>query len=166
MSSEWTGSPPAGASAGAGPQSREHTSDERQATSAPPAPPDTAVPALGPLARAPGPEPQTGSLAEQRPENLSRPAVTPLLARADALIAIGDIAAARLVYQRAVTLGSGRAATAMGKTYDPGFLRQIGAVGVLADPDLAAAWYRKGAALGNGNAAPLVAGTLKAETGQ
>jgi TPR repeat protein len=76
-------------------------------------------------------------------------AVSALLARGDELIRIGDIAAGRLVYQRAATLGSGQAATAAGRTYDPRFLRQIGTMGVVADPEAAAAWYRKGAALGD-----------------
>ncbi|MDP8920363.1 MAG: hypothetical protein M3O00_16045, partial [Pseudomonadota bacterium] len=74
------------------------------------------------------------------------------------LIAIGDVATARLVYQRAAAHASARAATATGKTYDRRFLQAIGAIGVVADPDAAAAWYRKGAALGDEDAAPLLGG--------
>jgi TPR repeat protein len=92
------------------------------------------------------------------PSSASPAAVAALLARGDALIAIGDVAAARLVYQRAAALASARAATATGKTYDARFLQAIGAIGVVADPEAAAAWYRKGAALGDEDAAPLLGG--------
>jgi hypothetical protein len=93
----------------------------------------------------------------QRLVSGAKPAtVAALLARGDGLIAIGDVAAARLVYQRAAALDSARAATAMGKTYDLRFLQAIGAIGVVADVDGAAAWYRKGVALGDEDAAALL----------
>ena len=100
----------------------------------------------------------------RRPPSGSPPtaAAATLLARGDALVAIGDVAAARLAYQRAAAPASARAATAAGKTYDPRFLQAIGAIGVVADPGAAAAWYRKGAALGDEDAAPLLGG-LEAE---
>jgi TPR repeat protein len=102
----------------------------------------------------------------QRPASRASPAsVAALLARGDALIAIGDVAAARLVYQRAATLDSARAATAAGQTYDPRFLQSIGAMGVVADPERAADWYRKGVALGDEDAAPLLSG-LNAKASQ
>jgi hypothetical protein len=72
-----------------------------------------------------------------------------LLTRADAAIAAGDIAAARMLYERAAALGSFRAAIAVAKTYDSDFLRQVSAHGVAADPVLATAWYRKAALLGD-----------------
>ena len=71
-----------------------------------------------------------------------------LLARADAMLALGDIASARLFYERAVSLGSARAAMAVGKTYDSAFLTSIHATGVIPDPAAAEFWYRKGAAQG------------------
>ena len=92
------------------------------------------------------------------PSGASPAAVAALLARGDALIAIGNVAAARLVYQRAAAHASARAATAMGKTYDPRFLQAIGAIGVVADPDAAAAWYRRGSTLGDEDATPLLGG--------
>jgi hypothetical protein len=42
-----------------------------------------------------------------------------LMARANALLAQGDIASARIVLERAVDLGSAKAAFALGETYDP-----------------------------------------------
>ena len=131
------------------PQSDEPASIRAQEQSATPAPMES-VASTGPqVARSPGPEPQprAGSPSEPLRPKPAPAAVAALLARADALVATGDIAAARLVYQRAVTLGSGQAATAIGRTYDPEFLAQLGVVGVVADTDTAAVWYRKGAAL-------------------
>ena len=94
--------------------------------------------------------------AAEQPRATPSPAASALLARGDELIAIGDVATARVVYERAAALKSGRGATSTGRTYDPRFLHQIGAVGVVPDPAAAAAWYRKGAALGDEGAASLL----------
>ncbi len=94
--------------------------------------------------------------AAEQPQAKPSPAAVALLARGDELIAIGDVATARVVYERAAALKSGRGATSTGRTYDPRFLHQIGAVGVVPDPETAAAWYRKGAALGDEAAASLL----------
>jgi TPR repeat protein len=75
--------------------------------------------------------------------------VMPLLSRGNAMLALGDIAAARLFYERAASLGSAQGAVSLGKTYDPGFLAAIRAAGVTPDRDAAATWYRKGVALGD-----------------
>jgi type II secretory pathway predicted ATPase ExeA len=72
-----------------------------------------------------------------------------LLSRADAMLALGDISAARLLYERAAALGSAGAATALGNTYDASFLASIQAKGIVADEAAAIAWYRKAAALGD-----------------
>jgi TPR repeat protein len=84
--------------------------------------------------------------------------LTLLLSRGDAMVALGDVVAARLLYQRAAALGSARAATAVGKTYDPRFLASIHASGIAADRTVAAAWYRKGAASGDTEGADRLAG--------
>lgn len=93
----------------------------------------------------------------QRPPSGVSP-VAALLARGDILIAIGDAAAARLFNHRAATLDFARAVTATGETYDSRFLQAVGAIGVVADPDAAVAWHRKGHALGDEYAAPLLGG--------
>ena len=72
-----------------------------------------------------------------------------LVRRADAMLQQGDISAARLLYERAADTGSGPAATAMGKTFDPVFLAEIGAVGLQPDPARAASWYGRGSSLGD-----------------
>jgi TPR repeat protein len=65
------------------------------------------------------------------------------------MLALGDISAARLLYERAAALGSAGAATALGNTYDASFLASIQAKGIVADEAAAIAWYRKAAALGD-----------------
>jgi hypothetical protein len=94
-----------------------------------------------------------------REEPAQRVAVEPgpdmirlLLHRGDAAVTDGDIAAARLLYERAAAMGSGAAATSLGKTYDAEFLVRWGARGIKADPTQAMAWYRKGTALGDAEA--------------
>ena len=73
------------------------------------------------------------------------------------MLSLGDISAARLLYERAAALGSARAATAVGKTFDPAFLATIHASGIPPDPAAAASWYRKAAALGDSEAADRLA---------
>lgn len=72
-----------------------------------------------------------------------------LMQRGDAALAVGDIIAARLLFERAATMGSAAAAIVAGKTYDVDFLLRAGARGIRADPVVAAAWFRKAAALGD-----------------
>jgi TPR repeat protein len=72
--------------------------------------------------------------------------------RGDEMLAIKDISAARKFYEYAANAGSARAATALARTHDPAFLTRLGAVGLTPDPVLAAAWYRKAAALGDPDA--------------
>lgn len=72
-----------------------------------------------------------------------------MIRRGDALLLRGDISAARLLYNRAASAGSARAATAMGKTYDATVLAGIGVVGLSPDPAQAALWYRRGLSLGD-----------------
>lgn len=79
------------------------------------------------------------------------------------MVVLGDISAARLLYQRAAALGSAQAATAIGKTYDPTFLTSIRASGIVADRTAAAAWYRKGAAMGDREGADRLARLSQAQ---
>jgi TPR repeat protein len=72
------------------------------------------------------------------------------------MVALRDISAARLFYERAATAGDGRAAAALARTYDPTFLAEVGARGIAADASLALAWYRKAASLGDDGARPRV----------
>ena len=81
-----------------------------------------------------------------------------LVSHGDQQLQFHDIFAARLLYERAAAAGSGAAATAMGKTYDPRFLAQIRAKDITPDPATATEWYRRAAALGQRDAEGLLAG--------
>jgi type II secretory pathway predicted ATPase ExeA/TPR repeat protein len=87
---------------------------------------------------------------------LSADTISALLKRGNELLAIGDISAARLMFERAASGGSARAMTGLGKTQDPAFLNEAGARGIRADPAIAAEWYGKAAALGDAEGASLM----------
>jgi len=81
-------------------------------------------------------------------------------ARGDHMLEIKDLSAARRFYETAANAGSGRAAMALGRTYDPAFLSQMQVIGLRPDPVVAATWYRRAAELG----VPKAAATLRALT--
>jgi hypothetical protein len=119
---------------------------ESPATTAPADHPPAASPAEPPLPVAPPPAP---------PVVLSRPATPPaagplpaLVLRADEMLRLGDISAARRLYERAATAGNGQAALALGRTHDPAFLAAIHARGIQGDRATAIIWYRRALELG------------------
>jgi hypothetical protein len=65
------------------------------------------------------------------------------LKRGDALIASGDLAAARLVLRRAADAGDARAAMTLAETYDPAILQKLGVYGVVPDLAMARGCYEK-----------------------
>jgi hypothetical protein len=67
----------------------------------------------------------------------------PLMARGDALMAIGDVVSARSFYDRAFSLGNARAAWSIARTYDPLVLAALRVQGLRANPAKALEWYRK-----------------------
>jgi hypothetical protein len=69
--------------------------------------------------------------------------IAELLARGDAFVVIGDIASARVFYERAASAGDGRAALRMGTTFDPAFLRRARLPHTFGDPAQARSWYRR-----------------------
>jgi len=80
--------------------------------------------------------------------------IAALTSRGDAFLAGGDIASARLFFERAADAGDGRAAMRMAVTYDPAFLQRIGLHGLQGDPGQAAHWYRLARSLGVGPGEP------------
>lgn len=85
-------------------------------------------------------------------ETLPPELMTALMKRGDQAVGLGDLAAARLLYQRAADAGSASASTALGKTYDPGYASP----GQTPDPARAAEWYRKALTLGDPHAGDLL----------
>jgi hypothetical protein len=98
------------------------------------------------------PEPPTRSGADEK--RLAAAEIAALVARGDAFLAAGDIASARLFFERAAGSGDGRAAMRMAVTYDAGFLDSAGLRGLRGEPERAAFWYRRARELGEGKAEP------------
>jgi hypothetical protein len=101
------------------------------------------------------------SAATPNPASKSEPAVTApldpeevatLIKRADDFLAIGDMAAARLVLRRAARAGNAKAALALGMTYDPVVLEEQGVLGLAPDVAQARAWYERAVQLGSAEA--------------
>lgn len=72
-----------------------------------------------------------------------------LLSRAKSLIAIGDIAPARLLLERAADAQEASAALLLAQTYDPAVLGTPDARSITADPAKARDWYRKAVQFGS-----------------
>jgi hypothetical protein len=87
--------------------------------------------------------PPTQPSAGQR---LSPAEIAALVNRGDGFLSAGDIASARLFYERAADEGDAAAALRLGATFDPAFL---GRAGVRGDPALASSWYRRARDLGD-----------------
>jgi hypothetical protein len=81
--------------------------------------------------------------------NLSAVELSALLTRGDAVFGTGDLASARLFYERGANAGDGRAALRLGETFDPAFLARARLGRMPGDPDKAVYWYRRARDLGN-----------------
>jgi uncharacterized caspase-like protein len=83
--------------------------------------------------------------------SLDRDETTGMIERARALVAAGDIPAARIVLRRAYERGDERAALELGGTYDPHTLKRLNVTvnNALADAVQARDWYVKAAELGS-----------------
>lgn len=78
--------------------------------------------------------------------------VKDLLAKADRLVAKGDIIGARAMYERTAEMGSGAGALALGATYDPNRLWSLGVLGLSGSKERAKRWYQRAIDLGNAEA--------------
>ena len=96
----------------------------------------------------------TSTVASPAPRNpptvptFSGAEIAGLLARGDWLFATGDVASARLLYERAADAGEARAAVRLGETFDPVYLDGSHLRGLRGDPDMAVFWYRHARDLG------------------
>ena len=70
----------------------------------------------------------------------------------DARIVEGDVASARLFYERAAADGDAQAALDLGNSFNPAFLERLGVLGMRGDVVAAASWYRRAHALGDPDA--------------
>ena len=119
------------------------------ATSAPAVPESEANAVTAPTA----PTSRTTSATPHRPGPPSVPGfsaaqIAALLARGDVSLATGDVASARLFYERAADSGEARAAVRLAETFDPFFLGRGRLRGVSGDLGRALFWYRRARDLG------------------
>jgi hypothetical protein len=110
--------------------------------------------AAAPVASGPVPGP---ALATASATQLGSDEIAMLVTRGKDFLKVGDLASARLLFQRAATAGNAEAAFVLGTTFDPLFIRRMGVVGM--EPDLARAreWYKRAAALGSVDASQQLA---------
>jgi TPR repeat protein len=78
------------------------------------------------------------------PEDIKR-----LIKQGEQFAAAGDLVTARLVFQRAAEAGDATAALAMGASYDPIVLADLGFQGISADVGKARSWYEKAKEFGS-----------------
>jgi uncharacterized protein len=75
--------------------------------------------------------------------------IAELVKRGKDFMASGDLAAARVVLQRAAESRDAEAALALAATYDPVILRQLKVYGFAADVDMARTWYERATEFGS-----------------
>jgi hypothetical protein len=107
-----------------------------------------ATPATTPEAAAAQDAQQAGSPPPTASPRLSTEEMAALLARGDSLLSVGDVASARLFYERVADAGGGLAAVRLGETFDQFFLDRVRLRSVRGDPDAALFWYRRARDLG------------------
>jgi len=105
-------------------------------------------------------QPQTKQVPAQRlSERVLDPMeIAQLISRGEAFLAQGDVAAARLILERAAEAHDARAALLLGTTYDPDVLRRMGVVGIQPEPQRAQVWYAQAAEFGSREASQRLAG--------
>jgi hypothetical protein len=80
---------------------------------------------------------------------LDRGEIKLLMRQGEKFIASGDVVTARIVFQRAAEAGDADAAVALGATYDPIVLANLGVAGLSANVEKARIWYQKAESLGS-----------------
>jgi hypothetical protein len=114
-----------------------------------------------PLAEPPPPEVQLAAIEEAAEAPAMAMGIDdpsrPLMARGDALMELGDVAAARRFYDRAYDLGNIRAARSIARTYDPVILGSMNVQGMRGDAAKALEWYRKAEKAGESDATQAIA---------
>jgi hypothetical protein len=110
-----------------------------------------------PVARVDARVPPSGAKPQARVNPISAEEIASLLGRSRDFLKTGDFAAARVLLRRAAESGSADAALMLGKTFDPAFLNEVGAIGIQPDMEQARQWYQKAAELGSEAAAQRLA---------
>jgi TPR repeat protein len=95
------------------------------------------------------PAARTANEAAVPSKTLDAETLAALMTRARSLLALGDIAAARLLLERAANARDAIAAFLLAQTYDPAVLRVRDTRSITPDPVMARDWYRKAASFGS-----------------
>jgi hypothetical protein len=110
-------------------------------------------PDAAPPAAAAAPVTQAAPAAPATPaRRLDADELAMLMTRAKGMIAVGDIASARLLLERAAEAQEASAALLLAQTYDPAVLGTQDMRSITPDPALARDWYQKAARLGSTDA--------------
>jgi hypothetical protein len=120
-----------------------------QAQTPTPAPAAAPAPAPAPVVATPGPAPAVPAAPAK---TLDADTLAGLMMRAKSLMAVGDIAAARLLLERAANAQDANAAFILAQTYDPAVLGTNDTRSITADTAAARNWYQKAAQLGSADA--------------
>jgi TPR repeat protein len=114
----------------------------------------TSESALASVASAPVSGPALASGGATQPDNGE---IAMFLTRGKGFLKDGDLASARLLFQRAAAAGNAEAAFILGTTFDPLFIGRMGVVGM--EPDIARArqWYKIATELGSADASEQLA---------
>jgi hypothetical protein len=108
------------------------------------------TPTASPAPTTPAATDQTAASSSVR--QLDHDEVVTLLKLGEELATVGDLAAARVALKRAAEAGNPRASLALGATYDPIVLAQLGVRGIQADIAMARTWYEKAKEFGSADA--------------
>ncbi|MFY9952681.1 hypothetical protein [Bradyrhizobium sp.] len=98
------------------------------------------------------PAARTGNEAAAPSKTLDAETLAAFMTRAKSLLALGDIAAARLLLERAANAQDASAAFLLAQTYDPAVLGVRDTRSIKPDPVMARDWYRKAASFGSADA--------------
>jgi hypothetical protein len=105
---------------------------------------------------APIPQPPAAESASP-PLALGGDEIATLIKRGKDFLMNGDLASARLLLRRGADAGSAEAALALGASFDPLVIAQLGAIGAEFDVARARQWYQKAVALGSSDASQQLA---------
>jgi hypothetical protein len=111
----------------------------------PPAPPAVAAPPAAAPAEAQPPQP--AAPARQPLRRLASEEIRLHLDRGEALLAQGDLAAARLFFERVAEAGDARGAIGLARSYDPSVLTRLPVHGIAGDATEAERWRRVAASM-------------------
>ena len=117
-----------------------------------PAAPAPVVAPMAALPTATAPEVAAPAVATPPSRHIDPDQLATMMQRAKSMLAVGDIASARLLLERAAGAPDANAALMLAQTYDAQVLGTSDVRNIVAEPAKARAWYQKAAQLGSADA--------------